>query len=62
MNYADIFLVLYDIPIVHQAFDIIFIDKIVSDGYVDLSTFIYARIHKQNMLQLLIKNKSKYRL
>lgn len=60
MNYADIFLILYEIPIVHQAFDIIFIDKIVSDGYVDLSTFIYARIHKQNMLQLLIKNKSKY--
>lgn len=35
-------------------------DKMLADGYFDMSVYINARIHKDDMLAKLKKEKSKY--
>lgn len=61
-DFDDIIYGLYEIPIIKQAFDLTFVSKVKSDGYVDLSMFIYGRILKQEMLKILTEKKSKYAL
>lgn len=51
---------LYNISDIQQAFKNVCLDKMLSDGYFDMSTYIYARITKEDMLSRLIYSKSKY--
>jgi len=51
---------LYDIAEVKQAFKNICLDKMLSDGYFDMSKYIFARIKKEDMLSKLILCKSQY--
>ena len=43
-----------------QAFDIVCIKKMLTDGYVDMSAFIYARIKKEDMLEKLTADQSRF--
>lgn len=43
-----------------QAFDIVCIKKMLTDGYVDMSAFIYARIKKEDMLERLTADQSRF--
>jgi len=49
---------LYSDPIVKAAFDMVLGDKLTSDGYCDISEYIFARINKTDMLRDLEKIKS----
>lgn len=51
---------LYNIAEVKQAFKNVCLDKMLSDGYFDMSTYIFARIRKEDMLSKLTLFKSKY--
>ena len=51
---------LYFIQDIQQAFKKVCLDKILSDGYFDMSKFIYARIRKEDMLAKLTSRKSKF--
>ena len=51
---------LYDIVEVKQAFKNICLDKMLLDGYFDMSKYIYARIRKNEMLSKLILCKSRF--
>lgn len=51
---------LYDIPDIQQAFRNICLDKMLSDGYFDMSMYIYARIRKDDMFFKLSQSKSRY--
>lgn len=51
---------LYDIENIQQAFKAVCLDKMLADGYFDMSMYINARIHKDDMLAKLKKEKSKY--
>lgn len=51
---------LYNIAEVKQAFKNICLDKMLSDGYFDMSMYIFARIKKDDMLSKLILCKSHY--
>ena len=43
-----------------QAFKMICLDKMLSDGYFDMSIYIYGRIKKDEMYAKLVAHKSKY--
>lgn len=45
---------------VQQAFKMICMDKMLSDGYFDMSIYIYGRIKKDEMYAKLVAHKSKY--
>ena len=51
---------LYNIDIIRQAFQTVCLDKMLEDGYFDMSIFIYARIHKDDMYAKLKKENSRY--
>lgn len=51
---------LYYIPEIQKAFNNICLDKMLSDGYFDMSMYIFARIRKEDMLSKLVLRKSKY--
>lgn len=51
---------LYFIHEVQQAFNIICLNKMLSDGYFDMSIYIYGRIKKEEIRGRLISEKSKY--
>lgn len=45
---------------IHQAFKNICLDKMLSDGYFDMSIYIYGRIKKEDMYARLTAHESKY--
>lgn len=47
-------------PIIQKAFKMICLDKLVTDGYFDMSIFIYGRIKKSDMLEKLYAINSKF--
>ena len=51
---------LYDIPAVFYAFNKICVDKMLHDGYCDMSYFVNAQISQEEMLYRLANCKSKY--
>lgn len=51
---------LYYISVIKQAFQKVCLNKMLSDGYFDMSTYIFARINKEEMLSALITSKSPY--
>ena len=51
---------LYYIDDVQQAFKNVCLDKMLSDGYFDMSVYIFGRIKKEEMYAQLIAQKSKY--
>lgn len=51
---------LYEILVIKQAFQKVCVNKMLSDGYFDMSTYIFARINKEEMLSALITSKSPY--
>lgn len=51
---------LYNVTEVKKAFKAICLDKMLSDGYTDMSTYIFARIKKDDMLSKLVMYKSRY--
>lgn len=51
---------LYYIEDIHLAFKNICLDKMLSDGYFDMSVYISGRIKKEEMYEKLIVSKSKY--
>jgi hypothetical protein len=51
---------LYEVQEIKQAFNCICLDKMLSDGYFDMSIYIYGRIKKEDIRGRLAKEKSKY--
>ena len=51
---------LYSITEISRAFKMICLDKMISDGYFDMSKYIFARIKKDDILTQLSKEKSPY--
>lgn len=51
---------LYYIDAIQQAFKAVCLDKMLADGYFDMSVYINARIHKDDMYAKLKKEKSPY--
>ena len=51
---------LYYIRDIQQAFKNICLDKMLSDGYFDMSAYIYGRLKKDDMYARLVADKSKY--
>ncbi len=51
---------LYHISTIQDSFKIICLNKLLSDGYFDMSVYINGRIKKELMLSQLIEKKSKY--
>jgi hypothetical protein len=51
---------LYNVIEIQEAFKNICLDKMLSDGYFDMSIYIFARIRKDDMLSKLILCKSRY--
>ena len=51
---------LYNIPDIQQAFKNVCLDKMLCDGYFDMSTYIYGRLKKADMFATLSNHKSKY--
>lgn len=51
---------LYLIHEVQQAFNIICLNKMLSDGYFDMSIYIYGRLKKEDIRGRLMSEKSKY--
>lgn len=54
------FVTLYNISDIQLAFKNICLDKILSDGYFDMSVYIYGRIKKDDMYAQLVAQNSKY--
>lgn len=51
---------LYNIADIQQAFRNVCFDKMLSDGYFDMSIYIYGKLKKEDMYAKLVSNKSKY--
>lgn len=51
---------LYNQTEIHQAFEIVCVKKMLTDGYIDMSAFIYGRIKKEDMLGKLMSIKSRF--
>ena len=51
---------LYYIRDIQQAFKNICLDKMLSDGYFDMSMYIFGRLKKDDMYARLVSSKSKY--
>ena len=51
---------LYYIDAIQQAFKAVCLDKMLADGYFDMSVYINARIHKDDMYAKLKKENSPY--
>lgn len=51
---------LYNINDVEQAFKAVCLDKMLSDGYFDMSVYIYGRLRKEEMYARLSAHKSRY--
>lgn len=51
---------LYSIKAIQQAFKNVCLDKMLSDGYFDMSKYIFGRIRKEDMYARLTARKSKY--
>lgn len=51
---------LYNIEAVRQAFELICMDKMLSDGYFDMSTYIYGRTKKDEIYRRLAAHRSKF--
>lgn len=51
---------LYRIKDIRDAFEIIVCNKLLADGYVDLSAFLGAKLKKEVILEKLVKANSKY--
>lgn len=51
---------LYHIPEIEQAFRTICLNKLLYDGYFDMSKYIFARVKKDEMLSKLLKENSKF--
>lgn len=60
MSFSFFFGGLYNIPEVEWAFKIICADKILTDGYIDMSIYIKKRIKKGEIYAKLAAHKSKY--
>ena len=60
MFYFYFFDELYYVNDVKRAFKLICLDKMLSDGYFDMSTYIFGRIHKADMYAKLTSEKSKF--
>ena len=58
MNYYYYFYELYEIDVIKQAFKIVCVDKMLSDGYFDMSIYIFGRINKNEMHTELVNAKS----
>lgn len=54
------FVQLYEILVIKRAFQKVCLNKMLSDGYFDMSMYIFARIKKEDMLLALITSKSPY--
>jgi FRG domain. len=54
------FNMLYKVKEIKQAFNYICLDKMISDGYFDMSIYIYGKIKKEDIRGRLAKEKSKY--
>lgn len=53
---------LYFIEDIKKAFENVCLNKMLSDGYFDMSPYIYARISKEEMLSKLAQSKSKFKI
>ncbi|MDW7651229.1 MAG: hypothetical protein SCK29_11755 [Bacillota bacterium] len=53
---------LNNIQAIHQAFKNICLDKMLADGYFDMSIYIFGRIKKEDIRGRLTAAKSKYRV
>lgn len=62
MDFSFFFDGLYYDEVVHQAFKIVCIDKMLSDGYFDMSIYINARMKKDDIRGRLIAAKSRYKV
>lgn len=62
MDFTFFFDGLYYDEVVHQAFKIVCIDKMLSDGYFDMSIYINARMKKDDIRGKLIAAKSRYKV
>ena len=51
---------LYHISTIQQAFKNICLEKMLSDGYFDMSSYIFGRIKKDDIYSKLVSEKSKY--
>lgn len=51
---------LYNITEIQKAFKNICLDKMLSDGYFDMSIYIFARVRKDDMLSKLVLGNSRY--
>ena len=51
---------LYYIPEIQQAFRNVCLDKMLSDGYFDMSAYIYGRLKKESIYAELTSIKSKF--
>ena len=51
---------LYYIRDIQQAFKNVCLDKMLSDGYFDMSVYIFGRLKKEDMYARLVSSKSKY--
>lgn len=51
---------LYYIRDIQQAFKNVCLDKMLSDGYFDMSMYIFGRLKKEDMYARLVSSKSKY--
>ena len=51
---------LYYIRDIQQAFKNVCLDKMLSDGYFDMSVYIFGRLKKEDMYVRLVSSKSKY--
>lgn len=56
----SVFHELYIIQDIKQAFKRVCLEKMISDGYVDMSAYIFGRIKKADMYVKLTNEKSKY--
>lgn len=60
MIFVFFFEQLYYINVIQQAFKSVCLDKMLADGYFDMSVYIYGRIHKDDMYAKLKKENSPY--
>ena len=51
---------LYYIEDIQQAFKNICLDKMLSDGYFDMSAYIFGRLKKEDIYARLVASKSRY--
>lgn len=60
MNYYYYFYELYEIDVIKQAFKIVCVDKMLSDGYFDMSIYIFGRLNKTDLYTELTSAKSAF--